>query len=512
MYSLLLIAACMGATANEVWPRPIEPVVRTVDLNVGESREAVLCDGTRATVKLLDVQETRDNLRNAVRAARAIVEVNGQKATLEAANYRLPTTVGGVRIDCAVTKGYVQEEGIKNPWALDKDARVRLWPAGSPWVRPGTFVYPVRQRWFVGDTQMANEPCFVNACDLPGQTPVYYHYGLDFGGAEGLTEVVAATDGVVISVRGKTIDAEEVPSVVKPRGDAVYLRDGRGWYYRYSHLHTIDPAIELGGRVKIGQKIGLVGKEGGSGGWAHLHFEIDAPQPSGRFGASDAYAFVWWAYHRENLDERLQAVARPHRVAWIGEEVTLDGNRSWSADGPGHVKKYEWILGDGTTADGSTVKRRYDRCGEYSETLKITDADGRVDYDFAVVVVYDRRRPKDVTPTIHAVHWPSNLIGPGDEITFKVRAFALGRDEGSERWDFGDGSPAVETRSVPVEVQPDGRILNQHDENGYAAVKHRFAKPGAYIVSVSRTNRRGETATARLHVRVEDIPPPVPPF
>ena len=88
---------------------------------------------------------------------------------------------------------------MQNAWALEKDARLRLWPAGSPWIEPGTFSYPVRQRWFASDTQMANEPVYVDGAELPGKTDIYYHYGLDFGGAEGLVEVVAATDGLVVS-------------------------------------------------------------------------------------------------------------------------------------------------------------------------------------------------------------------------------------------------------------------------------------------------------------------------
>ena len=56
--------------------------------------------------------------------------------TLVSANYRLPQTVGSVQIDCAITKGYGQHNSksteAQNPWGLDKDARLRLWPAGSP--------------------------------------------------------------------------------------------------------------------------------------------------------------------------------------------------------------------------------------------------------------------------------------------------------------------------------------------------------------------------------------------
>ncbi len=64
----------------------------------------------------------------------------------------------------------------------------------------------------------------------------------------------------------------------------VYLLDDRGWYYRYSHMQTIEPAIAPGAAVRMGQKIGTLGKEGGSGGWSHLHFEITSRQPSGRGG------------------------------------------------------------------------------------------------------------------------------------------------------------------------------------------------------------------------------------
>ena len=139
----ILVVAGMPLLAAENWPPAIEPLLRSVDLNVGESSDVKLSDGTSAAVKLLELTEIRDDLRQAVREARVTVEVNGQKATLTAGNYRLPTAVGGVQIDCAVTKGYVQPN--ENRWALEKDARLRLWPAGSPWIQPGTFTYPLRQ-------------------------------------------------------------------------------------------------------------------------------------------------------------------------------------------------------------------------------------------------------------------------------------------------------------------------------------------------------------------------------
>ena len=487
---LLPLIAATARGARGRGPR-IEPLLRTVDLRVGEQAKVTLADGKAATVKLLDVRETRGGVRNAVRQARVSVEVNGQKATLSAAFYQLPVAVGGVQIDCAVTKGCVR--GSKgNAWALDADARLRLWPAGSPWIRPGTFIYPATQRWFASDTQMANEPTFVNGDERPARKNVYYHYGLDVGGAEGLVEIVAATDGLVVS-RGEQVLAPHRPRV-NPRYDVVYLRDGRGWYYRYSHLHSIDPAVKLGERVAMGQRVGLLGKEGGSGGWSHLHFDIKAPQPSGRYGIVEAYAFFWQACHTKH-QTKLQAVARPHHLAWCGEEVVLDAGRSWSAKGQGHIASFQWILSDKTTAGGMQAKRTYKRPGTYSETLKVVDKDGRVDYDFAVVQVIDRKAPKQLPPTIHAAYFPTLAIKAGDAITFKVRSFRIGRQEGHEVWDFGDGS-------TPVEVQSDGNART-HAKDGYAVTTHRYSKLGHYLVAVSRANARGETATARLHVRVE---------
>ncbi len=60
----------------------LKPLVRVADLNVGESQTVELCDGSRATVKLLDLKESRDDIRNAVRRAVATVEVNGRTISL----------------------------------------------------------------------------------------------------------------------------------------------------------------------------------------------------------------------------------------------------------------------------------------------------------------------------------------------------------------------------------------------------------------------------------------------
>src|SRR5262245_48104933 len=235
--------------------------------------------------------------------------------------------------------------------------------------------------------------------------------------------------------------------------------------------------------------IGVLGKEGNSGGWSHLHFDITSKQPSGRYGIQEGYALLWESYQRQ-YSPKLIAVARPHHFIYTGQKVTLDAGRSWSADGK--IAKYEWTFTDGGTATGSTIERKYDKPGAFSEVLKITDGQGRVDYDFAIVQVLDRTKQELLPPTINPAYSPTFGIKAGDPVTFKVRSFRC--QDNSETWDFGDGSE-------PVTVKSDGNA-KKHAKDGYAVTEHRFAKPGHYVVRVVGNDKSGIKAYAHLHVEV----------
>jgi hypothetical protein len=262
---------------------PAAPLMRTVDLDIGQPVEVRIHNGGRTRVELLERTESCDNVRGAVRNSRVRVKVNGREVKLDCGNYRLPGTVAGVQVDCAVTKGLLGNSR-DNPWGLVKDARLRLWPAGSAFMAPGTYVYPVKQRWFATTTQMANQPSFVDGSETPWGRRIYYHYGLDTGGAEGLTEVVSATGGLVV-VRGKSaLPGYEKSPYTEVSYDGVIVLDERDWYHWYFHLFAIDPGVKLGEIIAAGERIGLVGKEGSAGCWSHLHYEIRGLQPSGRAG------------------------------------------------------------------------------------------------------------------------------------------------------------------------------------------------------------------------------------
>ncbi len=463
---------------------PIQPLLRTVDMNLGEIIQVELHDGSRAEVELLAVEPSYDSVFDAVREVKVTVKVNGREQVILSGNYHLPVTSGEVQIDCPVTLDYLKSSS-SDRWGLKKDVRLRLWPVGSPFIWPGSLVYPVNQKWMASFTQFSNEPV-VGRPRNDGK--IYYHSGLDFGGAEDMVEVVAATDGLVVSVRGDVL-ADEPDNPIRPRYDVVYLRDARGWYYRYSHFDSIDPALQVGQKVLAGQKLGMLGKEGGSGGWTHLHFEALSKQPSGEWGTQEGYAFLWQAYLRQ-FDPKVLAVARPHKVIRVGEKTLLTAANSWTKNG---IKNYEWTLSDGSRETGKDIERSYDQPGTYSEIVKVSDGEGNYDYDFAVVKVFGNARKGDeVIPDIHATFHPTKDIKVGDKVFFQVRT--RWETEGYDVWDFKDGSTKVRVKSN-IETE-------NHAKVGYSVISHHFEKPGDYLVKVNRTINN-ISSTAHLFVKVE---------
>lgn len=462
-----------------------------VELNVGESKKVELINGDIINLALNDIVIIRDSLRKGIRAVYLKVSVDGEDVIIGSGNYNLPVTVGKVKIDCPVIKeitavsNYYDEDAV-----LRSDARFRLWPENSPYIQKGTFMFPLKQDWMASRTQSQNEPAGLGWAENLATENIGYHSNHDFGGAEGMEEIYSATDGLIVSSKNKVLDDyKDLPGDVRP--DVVWVVDGRGWYIRYSHLNSIEPEINAGSKIKIGQKIGFMGKQGGSGGWVHLHFGVHYKNPeTSVWEVEDAIPYLWESYVRQYKPE-IMAIARPRLLARTGDEITLDGSRSISL--AGDIVDYQWIFTDGTKATGQVQNRSYSTAGEYSEILKVTDSEGNVDYDFTYVQVYDRNHPGKRIPTIHPVYYPTLNIEPGDPVTFLVRTF--GSDTGDEIWDFGDGSEKVTVNSgiVQRQTQNDGK---------YASTVHSFEKPGHYIVRVERINENGFPAIGHLHVTV----------
>ena len=63
-----------------------KPLRVVIDLNIGESKKVKLNNGEIANVRLLDIIETRDEVRSAIRSVQVEVEVDGEETTLNTAN------------------------------------------------------------------------------------------------------------------------------------------------------------------------------------------------------------------------------------------------------------------------------------------------------------------------------------------------------------------------------------------------------------------------------------------
>lgn len=97
-----------------------------------------------------------------------------------------------------------------------------------------------------------------------------------------------------------------------------------------------------------------MGKQGGSGGWVHLHFGISYKAPTGdSWITEDAFVYACESYIQE-YKPALIAVARPHQLIWSGQETKLDGSKSQGLSG--NIISYEWNFTDGTKALGAVQK------------------------------------------------------------------------------------------------------------------------------------------------------------
>jgi len=77
--------------------------------------------------------------------------------------------------------------------------------------------------------------------------------------------------------------------------------------------------------------------------------------------------------------------------------VTLDA--SASMDKEGRIENYDWVTGDGTTLAGAVVTHTYERPGEFTVTLTVTDHKGKTSTASQVVTV-ENRPPSQISVAV----------------------------------------------------------------------------------------------------------------
>lgn len=95
--------------------------------------------------------------------------------------------------------------------------------------------------------------------------------GIDIQGVSGVTNVIAARDGIVIKVASDCVAGDS--SCESGYGNHVLIQHLDNNYTLYAHLDTNSIKVNFGDSVKSGQVIGKVGNTGDTDG-SYLHFEV----------------------------------------------------------------------------------------------------------------------------------------------------------------------------------------------------------------------------------------------
>ena len=166
-----------------------------------------------------------------------------------------------------------------------------------------------------------------------------------------------------------------------------------------------------------------------------------------------------------------------------------------SSDFDGEIVSYHWDFGDGTIISGENIEHIYTEPGNYTVTLNVIDKQGGEASDTFHLAVeslppVNEPQPPSVTVAQKAydgiVKPAGPFIGlastePGSEAYFHFVAYGVNPDgdypsSWKWKWDFGDGTPIVETYQV------------SHMPIGNSRATHQYTTPGTYTVSVIFNN------------------------
>jgi hypothetical protein len=463
--SLKALPAFIIASALAAWTDAGVPESASVllELDRGESAAVRLADGAQRTVRLLDYREytepyyesAKKRAVQAVVSADLTVDVGGVTKKITGGPFRMPVVVNGIALLPACTRGWT---GGIEPDALAKDVRLEACDASGPWIGGRCFAFPVRNyRWHASNYQHTYLALAVN------QAKLYYHRGEDFGMIPDLEQVLALSDAVVTRVPGPNGDGDS---------NYVVLEDGAGLRFLYAHMNAshIRRELQPGTKVRCGEALGLTGNTwaGKAVGDPHLHVDVAERLP-GRY--INTFPLIATAY-QTSFPAELLPIAGGWRHVTAGGSIVLDGSLSQAAEGAKLVG-FEWKLTDGTEAQGSSITKRYDEPGAYSEQLTITDDQNRRDCDFVEVFVLS---PKQTMPPpyVWINYYPVRGIRPGTEVRFLTRYANLQ----NLSIEYGDGNRQMWAENTT----------------------HAYQQRGVYVVTV-----RGDSAGAGpgvFHVRV----------
>ncbi|MBC7099501.1 PKD domain-containing protein [Candidatus Bipolaricaulota bacterium] len=160
----------------------------------------------------------------------------------------------------------------------------------------------------------------------------------------------------------------------------------------------------------------------------------------------------------------------------VNQWITFDATSSYDPDGS--IVSYAWDFGDGATATGSRVTKRYTTAGTYTVTLTVTDNRGATGSASQTITVTAPNQP----PVASFTFSPTNP-DPGETVTFDASAST--DPDGtivSYAWDFGDGGTG-----------------------SGVSVTHAYSAAGTYTVTLTVTDNLGATASTSKTIQVGPV-------
>jgi murein DD-endopeptidase MepM/ murein hydrolase activator NlpD len=474
-FCLLCLVTARPVPAEILRNVPGWPTIFELDAGHSTRIERALPAGPVArNVKLISLEHVwepdfhiaKNPARKTLREARAVVEVDGQRATLLCRPYQSPTPINGLLLYVETTRLWADAPEIEKVDAVRGDVRLSAVADGEPWGPPMTF--PIRDyRWrssTYNNTWRSLVPYNLH----------YYHAGEDLGAIPDRLNVVAPWPARVV--------ASPLPNG-DGKSNGVVLQTDAGLEIRFAHMNTdsLDPAVTVGARVSAGQRLGKTGMT-----WAgrksqlndpHLHTGFKFRTPDGTETACSPFPYFTRAYF-DAYPDPLLPIAGGYVFTLRNTDVTLDASRSLARPGR-RIAFYRWRLSDGRESDGPTVTTRYTTPGLYSEELVVRTEDGAEDRDFAQVRVWTGEKSPE--PVAHGwLHYtPVRGIRPGVDVSFWNR---LTRTTGDVTLDFGDATP-------PQVIKPETR--------------HAYTRPGLYTVTLTARGPADVPTTIKTRVVVE---------
>ena len=142
-----------------------------------------------------------------------------------------------------------------------------------------------------------------------------FHNGIDLVPSPcNNNEILAFADGVVTSMQ----------KTGRQYGTGCYVRikHSNGLYTLYYHLKSGTISVNVGDKVKKGQKLGIIGTTGKSTG-IHLHFQIDKGSSKTSINPYD-YLFNDKIFIEEKTEEDLSKVNKPNILLMVKKTIRGD--------------------------------------------------------------------------------------------------------------------------------------------------------------------------------------------